>query len=132
MIQKSIDSLNSRKANNKSCLVCRDLLINIQQFLDMLGYASRISESSWLTVDDIAKELKISKSIVYRLIRNGELEAIDIVDSNGEIAQRGHYRINRKSLGKYLDSKKVKPLSKASVPRPHTNRFPKVKNHLGI
>ena len=59
----------------------------------MLETARRSFTSDWLTVDEIAAELKISKSIVYRLIRNGELEAVDLVATNGKIARKGHYRI---------------------------------------
>ena len=40
----------------------------------MLETARRSFASDWLTVDEIAAELRISKSVVYRLIRNGELE----------------------------------------------------------
>lgn len=98
----------------------------------MLKAARRTSASDWLTVDEIASELKVSKSIVYRLIRHGELEAINIVDSNGKIAQKGHYRIKRSSLNHYLDSKKVRPFPNKSIRTSRPPRFPKVKNHLGL
>jgi len=98
----------------------------------MLETARRSFTSDWLTVEEIAAELKISKSIVYRLIRNGELEAVDLVDKNGKIAQKGHYRITRSSLNQFLESKKVKSLSN-QVAHPHcSSRLPKVKNHLGL
>jgi excisionase family DNA binding protein len=63
-------------ADSRNCSVCKDLHINIGRFFDMLETARRSFTSDWLTVDEIAVELKISKSIVYRLIRNGELEAV--------------------------------------------------------
>jgi len=78
----------------------------------MLETARRSFTSDWLTVDEIAAELKISKSIVYRLIRNGELEAVDLVDNRGKIARKGHYRIMRSSLNQFLESKKVRPFAK--------------------
>ena len=87
--------------------------------------------SDWLTVDEVAGELKISKSIVYRFIRHGELEAVDVVDTNGGISQKGHYRIRRSSLNEYLESKKVKPLPNEAGRKAHTKDF-KVKNHLGL
>ncbi len=104
----------------------------MQRFFDMLQSARKTSESDWLTVEDIAEELKVSKNVIYRSIRNGELEAVNIVETNGHIAQRGHYRIRRSSLKKYLDAKKVKTLpdEPASTSRPR--RFSKVKNHLGL
>jgi excisionase family DNA binding protein len=60
----------------------------------MLEATRRSSASDWLTVEEIATELNISRSVVYRLIRNGELEAVDLVDTNGKIARKGHYRIS--------------------------------------
>lgn len=103
----------------------------MSQFFDMLESARTSSASDWLTVDEVAKELKISKSIIYRFIRHGEIEAIDIVETNGEIAKKGHYRIQTSSLNKYLESKKVKPFPTIT----HTSssrQLQEVKNHLGL
>ncbi len=133
VIQKKQNNLNSIiETDGKSCAVCRDLLTNMQQFFDMLGTEGQSPVSDWLTVDDIAKELKISKTIVYRIIRKGELEAVNIVETNGKIAQRGHYRIKRSSLNQYLESKKVKPLPDNSHYISRRRQYPKVKNHLGL
>jgi len=98
----------------------------------MLETVQGSATSDWLTVDEIAKELKVSKSIVYRLIRHGELEAVDIGETNGEIAKKGHYRIRRSRLNQYLERKKVKPFPNTSTHRTHSRRVPKVKNHLGL
>ena len=77
MIREKSDNLNDAEmADSKNCSVCKDLLINIGWFFDMLETARRSFTSDWLTVDEVAVELKISQSIVYRLIRNGELEAV--------------------------------------------------------
>lgn len=129
-----IESLNNPEALDPTgCHVCKDLLAHMQHFFNMIGNVHRASTSDWLTVEDIAEELRISKNVVYRLIRNGELEAVNIVETNGRTAQRGHYRIKRASLKSYLEGKKVKPLADVEptrVVRPR--RFPKVKNHLGL
>ena len=98
----------------------------------MLETARRSLASDWLTVEEISAELKISKSVVYRLIRNGELEAVDLVDTNGKIAQKGHYRIARLSLNRFLESRKVRSLP-SQITRPYCLRcLPSVKNHLGL
>ncbi len=68
----------------------QDLLIHIERFFDMLETTRRQHTSDWLTVDDIAKEMRISKSIVYRLVRNGEIKAINIVENNSKISKKGH------------------------------------------
>jgi predicted transcriptional regulator len=117
-------------ADSKNCSVCKDLLINIGRFFDMLETARRSFASDWLTVAEVAAELKISKSIVYRLIRNGE--AVDLVDTNGKIARKGHYRITRSSLNQFLESKKVRPLPNQVTHPSRSRRVPIVKNHLGL
>ena len=133
MIRKSSDNPDAvEMADGKNCSVCKDLLINIGRFFEMFETARRSFASDWLTVDDIATELKISKSIVYRLIRNGELEAVDLVDTSGKIAQKGHYRITRLSLNQFLESKKVRPLPNQVTHSARSMRLPKVKNHLGL
>jgi predicted transcriptional regulator len=122
-----------KPADTGRCSVCKDLLANLGQFFDMLETARRSNTPEWLTVDDIAQELKISKSIVYRLIRNGELEAVDLVVSEVDgLPQKGHYRIKRSALDRYLEAKKVKrPLDQPPRQAP-SQRFPKVKNHLQL
>ena len=133
MIREKSDNLNdSETVESKNCSVCKDLLANIGRFLDMLETARRSFTSDWLTVDEIAAELKISKSIVYRLIRNSELEAVDLVDTNGKIARKGHYRITRLSLNQFLESKKIRPLPNQVTHPSRSRRLPKVKNHLGL
>lgn len=133
MFAEKSDNLNSpKRSDNTNCSVYRDLLTHMRRFLDMLETTRRFSASDWLTVNEIASELKVSKTIVYRLIRHGELEAVDIVETNGEIPQKGHYRIRRSSLNQYLESKKVKPFPNQVTRTSHSRRLPKVKNHLGL
>lgn len=127
------DNRNSpEKLDHNGCPVCKDLLIHMQHFFEMLESTYESSKSDWLTVEEIAKELKISKNVVYRLIRNGELEAVNIVGTNGHIAQRGHYRVKRSNLKKYLEAKRVKPLPDETLHISRPRQFPKVKNHLGL
>jgi hypothetical protein len=118
-------------ADTDACSVCKDLLANMQRFFDMLENARQSSTSEWMTVEEVARELKISKSIVYRIIRSGDLAAVDIVDANGHIARKGHYRIRRSSLKDYLESKRVRPLRNQTV-QSRPRRYPRVKNHLGV
>jgi hypothetical protein len=114
-----------------NCSVCRDLLTNLRRFFDMLEDARKSPDSEWMTVEEVAQELKISKSIVYRIIRNGDLAAVDIVDASGHIARKGHYRVKRSSLDQYLELKRVKPAPDPPI-HSHPRRYPKVKNHLGL
>ena len=133
MIRKTSDNFNNKQTQgSETCLLCEDLLKQIQRFFDILESARRSHNSDWLTVEDIAEELKISKNVVYRLIRNGELEAVNVVGTNGHIAQRGHYRIKRSSLNNYLEAKKVRPMPNEPIHVSRPRQFPKVKNHLGL
>jgi len=130
--EKNTDNLQPIETDNQSCSVCRDLLSNMQRFFNILEPAHRSVESDWLTVDEIASELKISKSIVYRLIRSGELEAVNLAQNNGKISPKGHYRTKRSSLNQYLESKKIRPFPNESTDTSRRKHFPKVKNHLGL
>ena len=97
----------------------------------MLESARKSPDCEWMTVEEVAQELKISRSIVYRIIRSGDLAAVDIVDANGHIAKKGHYRIRRSSLKEYLESKRVKAPARQSM-QARACRYPRVKNHLGL
>ena len=117
---------------HRSCSVCKELLANLGRFLEMLEAARDSHQSDWLTVEDIAQELKLSKSIVYRLIRNGELDAVDLVAGDqGKIPRKGHFRIRQSALNQYLEAKRVKPLPNQPTRLPPPP-VPKVKNHLAL
>ena len=131
-MNKKDDNSTVNHTDSKNCSVCRELLDNLNRFFKILDNARKAPTDDWLTVEDVAKELKLSKSIVYRIIRNGELEAVNLVNNNGEIAQKGHYRIKRRSLEDYIQRKTVNPIPKPSKLHRHTKQFPRVKNHLGL
>jgi len=126
MIQSDLNN-----SNNDKCQICKDLLASLHQFLDMLNGSEKHNDS-WLTVDEVAKELKISKSIVYRLIRNKEIEAINVTPDNEKFARKGHYRIQHKSLDNYLNQRKVNPLPDKFTSSRQSRRLYQVKNHLGL
>jgi len=113
------------------CPVCKDMLRNLEQFVDMLQ-RTRTHSAQWLTVDDVAAELRLSKSIVYRIIRNGEMTAINVVEAGGRMSQKGHYRVKREWLEKYIDQKTVKSSPSAQTRTFRTRKLPQVKNRLGV
>lgn len=126
------DQENPGHAGNGSCSVCRDLLAHMQRFLDMIQAARYIPDPDWLTVDDIASELKVSKSIVYRLIRSGQIEAVNIAANADKSAQKAHYRVERSSLDQYLKLKKVQAAPHIPYHSPRSQRVPELKNYLGL
>ena len=133
MTKNKQDTLdNPMRRDNDGCRACKDLLAHMERFFDILQNARKSSEADWLTVDQVANELKISKSIVYRLIHNGLLPATNIAADNGKLPRKGHYRIKRSDLNKYLESKQVNPLPDKSNSASRPLRHIKVKNHLGL
>lgn len=131
-MDKRLDIPAQYSKEGSNCSVCRDLLVYLRLFLEMIDSMRKAQTDEWLTVEEVAQKLKLSQSIVYRLIRNGELEAVNLADSGGRIAQKGHYRIKRQTLQAFLEQKKIIPLPLKS-PQPYQPRhLPKVKNHLGL
>lgn len=88
MSSEKLYNLSTRNGAAENCTICRDLLANLELFYNVLENARRAHASDWLTVDDVAKELKVSKSIVYRLVRKGEIEAVDIVDTDARFQRK--------------------------------------------
>ena len=56
-----------------------------------------------LTVEEVARRLKVNQKRVYKLIQSGELEAANI---GGE--GRNIYRISLADFNRYLQSRKVR------------------------
>ncbi len=61
-----------------------------------------------LTVEEVARRLKVNPKRVYKLIQDGELEATNI---GGE--GRNIYRISLADFNRYLQSRKVKRADKS-------------------
>ena len=127
-----VDQLRFLKNQCGENSVTRDLLRDLQRFFTLIQQIRSEIKSDWLTVEEIAKELKISKSIVYRLIRNGQLEAINIAENSSKIASRGLYRIHRIDFDKYIASSRVNTKATDTECSSRSRQFPKVKNHLGL
>ena len=51
----------------------------------------------FLTVSEVAKQLKVNRNFVYKLIKDGELEAVKI----------GSIKVSVKALDRYIDSCKL-------------------------
>ncbi len=60
-----------------------------------------------LTVEEVARRLKVNQKRIYQLIQSGELEATNI---GGE--KRNIYRISVTDFNNYLQSHKVKRANK--------------------
>ena len=105
---------------------------NWNSSFNILQSAHKAIQSELLTVDDIAADLKISKSVAYQLIRNGELDAVNLAPNAGKILKKGHYRIQRESLNNYLQAKRIFPLPGKFISLRQAQHLPQVKNYLGL
>ena len=50
-----------------------------------------------LTVSEVAKQLKVNRNFVYKLIKDGELEAVKV----------GSIKVRLEALNRYIDSCKL-------------------------
>lgn len=132
MSSQQTEYLSYLKNQTGEKTVAGDLLRDLERFFTLIQQVRGVIQADWLTVEEIATELKVSKSVIYRLIRNGQLEAINIVESRSLVNQRGYYRIHRTSLDKFIVATKVKPLGTNSHHKTKALKVPKVKNHLGL
>lgn len=131
MVQQPEHHEDHSSYDDADCSVCKEMLRNLERFVDMLQ-RTRTHSAQWLTVDDVAAELKLSKSIVYRIIRNGEMTAINVVETAGRMAQKGHYRVKREWLDKYIDQKTVVKTPQQRNRPVRSRKMPTVKNYLGL
>jgi excisionase family DNA binding protein len=58
--------------------------------------AQNFREARFVTVNEVAQQMRVSKMTVYRLIRHGDLAAVRV--------GRG-YRIREEDVHRYLDSR---------------------------
>lgn len=128
---KNHNSGRGQTRGNNSTPTLHEALAFVDKLYEVLKEL-RNRSGDWLTVEEVAEELKISKSVVYRLIRKGELPAIDVADNDSVTGQRGHYRISQESLAQYIEAKAVKKPPDDTKKRNRSPQCPKVKNHLGL
>lgn len=98
------------------------VLEQIEQHLSAIRNGDGKSEREWLTIQDAADELQVSRDTIERLIGSGKLRASEITTNKG-IGQRHRYRIRRDWLDQYLldhvaprklDTKRTSPRKKGN------------------
>lgn len=78
-----------------------DVLRRIEAYLAALNDVQPPTPREWLTVSEVAKELRVSRDTIERLIGSGQLRATCVRTSNGR-GRRNRYRIHRDWLNEYL------------------------------
>lgn len=106
-----------------------DLLLQtlhkIEKHLATLSEQQETSSREWLTVKDVARELKVSVETVCRWIKSGKLRASSII-TPGSRGERNLYRVHRDWLDEVL-RENVRPAADGKVKR----RMPVERDFIG-
>jgi excisionase family DNA binding protein len=97
------------------------VLRQIEEHLAALRNGAHNAASQWLTIDEVAKELRLSRDTVERLIAVGKLRAAEVSTSAGQGA-RHRYRVRRDWIDEFLDGS-VRPSHKAVRDHPRSGRL---------
>ena len=73
---------------------------------------------SWLTIQDIADLLRVSRDTVERWIHTGQLRAVDVSSDKARSGRRTSWRISTNSLERFLEARANRPYH----PRRETRR----------
>lgn len=87
------------------------LLRQIEEHLAALRYGARNAASTWLTIAEVAEELRLSRDTIERLIAAGKLRAAEVRTSAGRGARR-RYRVRREWVDAFL-ADSISPLQRS-------------------
>lgn len=78
-----------------------ETLHRIEEHLAAIRNGSSTTAREWLTIQDVADELQVSRDTIERLIASGRLKAAEIRTPSGR-GHRHRYRIRREWLEDFL------------------------------
>ena len=109
--------------NLKNATELRDVLEQIEEHLAALRTGRTSPQQEWLTVTEVADELKGSRDTIERLIGSGQMKAASIETPKGR-GKRSRYRVRRDWMEDFMLSKaKAVPIT----PRQNHRRRPRLK-----
>lgn len=82
-------------------VILAEVLQRIEELLTAMQAGHAKTSADWLTVEDAALVLQVSRDTIERLIGSGQLKAARIDTRNGS-GMRYRYRIQRSWLDEYL------------------------------
>ena len=103
---------SNRKETNGDVV---ELLVRIEQHLAAIREHSERASCQWLTVDEVAAELQVSRDTVERLVAAGRLKASQIETPKGR-GRRHRYRIHREWIDNFFH-RNIKPSPPAERPQ---------------
>ncbi|NLX15226.1 MAG: helix-turn-helix domain-containing protein [Phycisphaerales bacterium] len=102
----------------------RDVLEQIEEHLAALRAGRTSPQQEWLTVTEVADELKVSRDTIERLIGSGQMKAASIETPKGR-GKRSRYRVRRDWMEDFMLSKAN---SAPTTPRQNHRRRPRLKS----
>ena len=93
-------------------------LERIEHLLEAIRTASAQPPREWLTIQEVADELRVSRDTIERLVLSGRLKATEINTGNGA-GVRHRFRIRRDWINDYL---KTSIVDNVSVTQPHRKK----------
>ena len=70
----------------------------------------RALDEQWLTIQEVADRLRVSRDTVERWIHAGYLRAVDVTAGNGQVQHRSSWRISAASVAQFLERRANRPL----------------------
>jgi excisionase family DNA binding protein len=77
------------------------VLRQIEEHLAALRNGAHSAASQWLTIDEVAEELRLSRDTIERLVAAGKLRAAEVTTRAGRGARR-RYRVRRDWIDAFL------------------------------
>jgi excisionase family DNA binding protein len=91
-VLQGIAQLQRRQAQ---LTMMQDLLQN-ELHRRLSGSATTTHQDEWLTVKDVARELRLARGYIYELLRQGELRAMKVP------GEKGYLRVSRDSVNAFV------------------------------
>ena len=98
------------------------VLTQIEEHLAALRAEHARSPEDWLTVEEVAKALKLSRDTVERLIGSGQLKAAAIDTPRGR-GRRSRHRIRRDWMDEFMQQRTAAKTSPVPPATRHKRRF---------
>lgn len=73
-------------------------------------WGQRELEEQWLTIQEVAERLRVSRDTVERWIHAGYLRAVDVAAGKGHVQHRPSWRVSAASVSQFLERRANRPL----------------------
>ena len=107
-----------------------DVLVQIEEHLAALREDRVAPSPDWLTVEEAARHIRLSRDTIERLIGSGQLKAAAIETPKGR-GRRSRYRIQREWLDEFMQSRTRPNAASERSPARRRRRFKAPHDFIG-